>query len=431
MFVRLFASVLGLACLMASQSGPVESSRPRITLGWIGQSNMQGLCDRATMTRFVLPTDAQLRSAIEYYQVDMNGFTDREGRLTPMAFGGWSPAVQRLGGFDYQPNLLPSYYGTGRGSFGPDLAASYLTGLAFGVPVTNVKLALGNTFLTAQQPVVTTPFAHLGSYLWLGSFHCFDTSLPWGGNDNAFHASRATSGTVSSATSFVSGFASMTDDQANWIPDQWVGYWVRAGGCLGLITSNDANTLAVLIWAPTPISAPRVMSSYSIERRVRRDVSLARSFVDGYCERTKALLEARGEVMDMRVIGIQIGENDSRRLSNALLVKQRMTDLIAWLRAELHRRGMTTMPRHKIGVVLGYIKDNPPWTHASVVNAAYRDIAAADPFVMTSGVGDVEVGGIDPVASSPGFDPLHYSADGQIVNGIRFAERILALIGSQ
>ena len=425
------AWVLVLATCLTAQ-GPAEPpAGARITLGWIGQSNMQGLCDRTTMTRFALPGDAQLGAAIEYYQVDMNGFTDRRGRLAPMAFDGWSSPALRVDGYDYAPNLLPDYIGTGRDSFGPDLVASYLTSGAFGAPVTNVKLAVGNTWLTAQPPPLTSPFSHLGSYLWFGSCHSFDPTLPWGGNDDAFLATRASAGTVSSATSASAGWATLTDVRAGWQPDQWVGHWVRADGCLGYVVSNDATTLTVPLWAPTWRSRPRVGTSYSIEHRERREVSLARSFVEGYCERTKELLAARGEQMDLRVIGVQIGENEALRYGDAIRAEARMTSLIRWLRDELDRRRMTTVPRERVGVVLGLIKDQVPWTYASIVNSAYRAVAAADPFVEVSPVVDVELGGRHPVPGSPYYDRLHYSADGQVENGVSFAEQVVKLIHRQ
>ena len=204
---------------------------PQLTLGWIGQSNMQGICNQATMTTQVMPSDAALGAAVRYYQVDLNSYSDSAGVLSPMSFSGWPLAAARSGGFDYQPNLLPSLLGRGRNSFGPDLNAAYLLSQASGQQVLNVKLALGETFLTTQPASASAAFVLAGAYLWRSSFDSFDPNAARAGENDAFHATTVARGTVTSATSAASGAATLTDAEQDWTPGQWAGHWAVSGRC--------------------------------------------------------------------------------------------------------------------------------------------------------------------------------------------------------
>lgn len=418
-----------LACALLVAAATAQT--PQLTLGWIGQSNMQGICNRLTMTTQVMPSDAALSAAMRYYQVDLNSYSDYAGVLTPMRFDGWSATAARTDGYDYQPNLLPNLFGRGRNSFGPDLNAAFLTSQTYGQDVLNVKLALGETYLTTQPATSSTGFTLAGSYLWLSSFNSFDINLPRLGENNAFHAVTVAQGTVTSATSAASGAATLTDAEQDWVPGQWVGHWVVCGRCLGLVTGNTATTLTLLTWAPTPHSAPSPGSNFGIQLRTRRPASLAQSFVHGYCAKAQALLALEGKTMDLRVIGIQIGESDSLTWLNAVQAQMRMMALISWLRAEIHSRGFTTVDEDEIGVVLGLIHTANTGTFATMVNAAYANIAANDDFVEIAPVGGIPVGGRFPDPNDPNFDPLHYSADGQMINGANFAAKIQALIDDQ
>jgi hypothetical protein len=404
---------------------------PQLTLGWIGQSNMQGICNRATMATQVMPSDAALSAAVRYYQVDLNSYSDSAGVLSPMGFSGWPLAAARTGGFDYQPNLLPSLLGRGRNSFGPDLNAAYLLSQAAGQQVLNVKLALGETFLTTQPASASAAFVLAGAYLWRSSFDSFDPNAARAGENDAFHATTVARGTVTSATSAASGAATLTDAEQEWTPGQWIGHWAVSGRCQGLVLSNTATTLNLLTWAPTFESAPSPQATYGIQARTRRPASLARSFVEGYCAKASALLALEGKSMDLRVVGVQIGESDAATLANASQVQARMTALIAWLRAELHGRGFTTVAQDEIGFVLGLIKDDGTYPYAPMVNAAYVNIAAIDDFVETSPVAGLAVGGRFPDPADPNFDPYHYTADAQMINGANFASRIQSLINDQ
>jgi hypothetical protein len=430
---RLFARAATALCAAAlAVAAPAQQpQRPQLTLGWIGQSNMQGVCDRATMHKHVLPSDAALRARLSYYQVDVNQYTDSAGQLRPMAFEGWPTAAARIDGYDYQPNLLPDLYGTGNGSFGPDLMASYVIGASLSRRVVNVKLAVGGTYLTTQPPSASVNFRHSGAYLWLNSFDSFDTSLPWGGNDDGYLADTVAVGTVTSATSFRSGAATLRDAEQQWTPNQWAGHWAVADRCIGLILGNSADTLSVLSWAPTFSSAPKPLTTYAIQKRTRRAVSLAKTFIEGYCARTKELLALEHKTMDMRVVGVQLGESDAQTQGNAAKAGARMTALIAWLRKELHARGYTTVARQKIGIVLGLIKEDDTWPYAPLVNNAYRNIARTDPYVEVSPVSSLALGGRAPIPGSPSFDFVHYSADAQVENGRNFALRIRRLLDKQ
>ena len=418
-----------IACALLVAAATAQT--PQLTLGWIGQSNMQGICNRTTMTSHVLPSDAALSSAIRYYQIDLNSYADSAGVLTPMQFGGWSATAARTDGYDYQPNLLPNMFGRGRNSFGPDLNASYLTSQTYGQDVLNVKLALGETFLATQPAASSTGFTLAGSYLWLGSFDSFDISAPHLGLNNAYYSMTVATGTVTTATSLVSGAATLTDEEQDWTADQWVGHWVVSGRCLGLVTGNTATKLSILTWAPTFSSAPTPKSNYGIQVRVRRPASLAKSFLEGYCVKTQQLLALEGKTMDMRVIGVQIGESDALTFANAIQVQARMSALIAWLRAEIHARGFTTVDEDEIGFVIGLINNTANMPFAALVNSAYANIAANDDFVEVSPVAALPVGGRFPDPNDPNFDPLHYSADGQMINGANFAARIEWLINDQ
>jgi len=417
------------ACALLVAAATAQT--PQLTLGWIGQSNMQGICNRATMTTQVMPSDAALSSAMRYYQVDLNSFSDYAGVLTPMRFDGWPTAAARTGGYDYQPNLLPNLLGRGRNSFGPDLNAAYITSQTYGEEVLNVKLALGQTYLTNQPASSTTGFTLAGSFIWLGSFHSFDTTLPRLGENNAFHAMTVATGTVTSSTSKASGAATLTDEEQDWAPNQWLGHWVVCGRCLGLVTSNTATTLTVLTWAPTYDTAPMPRSNYGIQARMRRPASLVKSFVDGYCAKANTLLALEGKTMDMRVIGIQIGESDALTWGNAMMAQSRMAALISWLRAQIFSKGNTTVAQDEIGIVLGLINNSNTGPFAAMINAAYANIAANDDFVEISPVGGIPVGGRFPDPNDPNFDPLHYSADGQMINGANFAALIESLIDDQ
>ena len=383
------------------------------------------------MRRHVLPTDELLREKISYYQVDVNQFSDSEGRIRPMQFDGWPSATTRVDGYAYQPNLLPDLYGTGVGSFGPDLMASYAIGAYRDQHVVNVKLAVGGAYLTTQPPTASVNFRHSGAFLWLNSFDSFDTTRPWGGNDDAYQANTVAVGTVTGATSFRSGAATLQDAEQQWIPNQWTGHWAVADRCVGLIMGNTSNTLSVLFWAPSFSNAPKRLTTYAIQTRSRRPVSLAKSFVEGYCAKTSQLLALDNKQMDMRVLGIQIGESDALTHSNASKVEGRMSTLIAWLRAQLHSRGYTTVGEQKIGVVLGLIKENDHSPFAAIVNDAYRSIARRDPYVETSPVASLALGGRSPFPTSPNFDEIHYNADAQVENGRNFALRIQRLLDKQ
>lgn len=419
------------ATVLCALATALPAQRPQLTLGWIGQSNMQGVCDRVTMRKHTLPDDSLLEAAISYYQVDVNQFTDSVGRIQPMTFDGWASAAVRVGGFDYQPNLTPDLYGTGARSFGPDLMASYALSAHLDEHIVNVKLAIGGAYLKSQPPGASVPFRHSGAFLWLNSFDSFDPDIAWGGNDDAYEAHTVAVGTVTSATSFRSGAATLHDAERSWTPNQWAGHWVVADRCVGLILGNSADTLSVLVWAPSFSSAPAPLTTYAIQTRTRRPASLARSFIQGYCAQTSRLLALDNRRMDMRVIGVQLGESDSLTLGNAGKAKGRMTRLIAWLRSQLHSRGYTTVAEHKIGVVLGLIKENDNWPYAALVNAAYRDIARGDQYVEVSPVAALSLGGRAPFASPANFDGLHYSADAQVENGRNFALRIQRLLDKQ
>lgn len=428
---RLRRCGLGLAALVLAGFGSIAAQRPQLTLGWIGQSNMQGVCDRVTMRKHTLPADNLLRDRISYYQVDLNQFTDSAGSIRPMAFHGWPSPANRVGGFDYQPNLLPDLYGTGIGSFGPDLMASYVLATRLNRRIVNVKLAVGGAYLTTQPPAASADFRHSGAFLWLNSFDSFDVAMPWGGNDDGYRATTLAVGTVTSATSLRSGAATLHDAEQQWTPNQWTGHWAVADRHVGLILGNSVDTLSVLVWAPSFHGAPAPLTTYAIQSRSRRAVSLAKSFIEGYCARTAQLLAHDNRQMDMRVVGIQIGESDSLTAANAGKVEGRMATLIDWLRAQLSSRGYTSVAEQKIGVVLGLIKENDNWPFAATVNAAYRQIARRDPYVEVSPVDSLTLGGRSPFPTSPNFDEVHYNADAQVENGRQFALRIQRLLDKQ
>lgn len=424
------ALLLGLGTAPALAAAPQS---PQKVLGWIGQSNMVGHCDLSTLTMVAMPDDSMLRSAISYYQVNLDGTSDRDGRVSPMMFHGWPAPAACPHGFAYQPNLLVDTSGSHAGSFGPDLAASLLVSAWTGEHIVNCKLAVSGAFLTQTDspPAISFPLEQVGSYLWSGAFSTYDLDLPWLGENNCYHALDLFGGTVAGAGATSPTELFLRDPSASWSADMWAGDWVFANGLTAKVLHNTADTLTVSHWCTATSPAPITGSPYSIQSLSMRPASIAKSWLHGYCATTKQLLAAAGKDMDLRCVGIQIGESDSLRHSTASLVETKMLQLIAWIRKGLVQGGMTTVQEHEVGIVLGLIRESAPWTHAASVNQAYRNIAAADPFVRVSEVTGIPVGGAAPSPSSPDFDPLHYTADGQIINGLRFAVEMLNLLTAQ
>jgi hypothetical protein len=423
---RLLAVLISIPALAFTQT-------PQKVLGWIGQSNMTGYCDVDTLTSVTMPDDATLGSAISYYQVDLDGYSDRDGQISPMAFLGWPASQDRRHGLDYQPNLLVDSSGDNSNSFGPDLAASLLVSWWTGEHIVNCKLAVAGAFLSqpSTPPVISFPFERMGSYLWSGAFSTFDLDIPWLGENNCFQSADLYAGANFALSRAGQTGCGLRDQYANWAIDQWIGKWVFADGLMGKVSDNSTNALTVPQWFPAAVATPSAGRHYSIQNLSMQPASIAKSWLHGYCATTKELLQAQGKVMDMRCVGIQIGESDSLQLSTALQVQAKMTRLIGWLRAGLTQSGMTTVQQHKIGIILGLTKENAPWTHAAIVNQAYRNIANADPFVSVTEVSGIPVGGDAPSPMHADHDPLHYTADGQILNGLRFATEILQLMASQ
>jgi len=420
-----------LGCL--AMAAPAVAQAPQKVLGWIGQSNMTGHCDVNTLSIVAMPDDSVLRAAISYYQVNLDGTSDRDGQITPMSFHGWPSPAACSHGFDYQPNLLVDASGSYAGSFGPDLVASFLVSALTGEHIVNCKLAVDGAFLTVTDnpPAISFPLDHIGGYLWSDAFSTFDPDLPWLGDSNCYHSLDLHSGVVSGA-----GLASPTslflkDQSAAWSPNSWADRWVYANGLTAKVLNNTSDTLTLGHWCTSSTATSLVGSHYTIQSLTSAPASIAKSWLYGYCATTKQLLAAAGKDMDMRCVGIQIGESDSLEHGTASQVESKMLRLIDWIRKGLVQGGMTSVQEHEVGIVLGLIKDNPPWTHAASVNLAYRNIAAADPFVRVSEVADIPVGGAAPSPGQPDFDPLHYTADGQIVNGLRFAIEMLGLLSAQ
>lgn len=382
-----------------------------VAKGWCGQSNMAGVADWRDLSA---PLSAAQLAHLLFWHLDFQQFSDDVGQLTPMAF---DPAFVNppTSNYDYPMNLgAPAYFYVPY-SFGPELYGGNLIQEYLGADTINVKLSPGGTYLK-DFPVYSVGYG--GQWYQPGSHRSWDTLLPR--NITPYTAIPTGSGTASAT-----GVQSLDDAAASWVTNEHIGSWVLCGGNIAQVFSNTATRLNVLVWAPGGLASPPPPGAYTIEKRAPTAASLTKHFIQ-YCISAAAAAGGGTSNFDMRLVNFQLGESSALTADRAANAKQAMLSCIWYIRNALVSNGLTSLPAHKIGFVLGLIKQsNGVWPFAKQVNDGYREIADGDPFISISEVEDLPLGGRD------GTDGVHYNAEGQKTNGLRFGKAGIALLELQ
>lgn len=376
--------------------------------GVIGQSNAFGIADHRTVSS---PATAPQLARLKFWKLSLNAASDSTGIIEALTF---DPALQDSpvnGEYDYPvttggPTLTPIAYG-----FGPEVYCGVTVSQALGEDLTVVKLAPVATTLTARPAGAAS--AYPTAWMWGASHNSWDTTVAR--SATPYQVILDDSGTASATTAFT-----LTDGTKSWAPNQLIGRWVSIGAYQGYVTGNTNTQLTVAFWLPywtgTPAPGP-----YQVQRRSLTPASLAKTFTEGYCV---AANTAAGGGLDFRHIIIALGETDSTLATTAAAAKQNMLALIWWVRQRLKALGLTTLEAGRIGISLSLIREISAWPYASVVNAAYREIGAADPYVRVVQVDGVTAGGY------AGGDETHYNGPGQKLFGQRHGAAMLDLLSA-
>lgn len=207
-----------------------------------------------------------------------------------------------------------------------------------------------------------------------------------------------------------------------WTTNEHAGRWVDVSGNLGLITSNTTDTLAisplgggVYMWTShremgsTPWSFPA--DGIKIKDIRFAAGSLAKVLIEHYCVAADATLQVGGDRLDVQDIYFCIGESDSTEQARADRVYDNMKAIIAYMRTKLVELGLTSLPAHKIRVILAKVKNAASWTHYATTNAAFDRLAENDTAVTVVEVNDFPYGGFS------GGDQQHYNAAGLLLLG--------------
>lgn len=381
-----------------------------VAVGWIGQSNMGVFANHADVT--VNPASPADLAHLLFFQPDLFAALDNAGVLTPMAF---SAAHIPVSSYDYPPNTdVPRYLPI------PGFAAEIYGGLAvrahLGADIICVKLAPLGSYLTVVPGGPQS--AYTESWFNASSHQAWDPALVHSSTPYAMTVLASSVATATSANS-------MTDAGASWTPGQWSGRWAVMGTRVGFITGNTSTELAIQAWAP--LGAPPAPGGYIIQRRELFQASIAKSFLN-YCTGASVAAGGGPPAFDMQVVGMALGESDATQANRAALAKANMLSLIWYIRTELVARGLTSKPARQVGFTLSLVKEIPNWPFASLVNQAYREIAAADTFVRAVQVADLPVGGF---GNNPAQDGIHYNGPGQQMHGQRHGAGMISLLSQQ
>ncbi len=377
-------------------------------LGCIGQSNGYGVADHRAVSS---PATAPQLARLKYFQVSMGQFTDSVGTITPFAF---DPALQDSpinGDYDYNPSVGAPDYTLLPYTFGPDIYCGVTVSVALAEDLTVVKLSPGATALTSREVGTATLPA---SWFIAAAHKSWDTTIAR--SSAPYTVTVNDSGTSTAMTS-----STLTDGTKSWATNVHAGRWVTRGSYQAYIVSNTATVLTLLGgWFPYWTGVPAT-GAYQIQTRSLTPASLAKAFTEGYCV---AANTAAGGGLDFRHIIIALGETDSMELATAQAAKSNMLALIWWVRQRLKALGLTTLEAGRIGISLSLIQEIPIWAYASIVNAGFREIAAADPYVRLVPLDGITTGGY------AGGDDIHYNGTGQKLFGQRHGAAMLDLLSA-
>lgn len=387
-------------CCAPPPAPPPQEARA-LAFGLIGQSNMLGL---GNVRRHPGLPDL---TGIRLFQLDAFRDVDDEGVFTQLDF---DPARYDVptSSYDYPVNSgVPPFFASVP-LFGPEVHVGAALRDHFGAPIHLVKLAPGGVTLSARE---LPPPGLPASWFW-PAHAAWDVDLP--------RSNRPYTATVHArGTSTETSATGLADRSQRWRPDEHVGRWLVAGGKQGLVLGNSADALTIETWVPDPAGPPPSPGPYVLEDRVFFAAGLARTFTDGYL---RGAARAVGGRIDYRGTFVAQGETDALRPDTARAAKDRMLALIAHVRQFVHEHGMSTRARDELPFVLGLVKPTERWPYAAVVNAGFREIAAADPWVRLVDTADIALGGFD------GVDPAHYGTEGQIEFGRRLAAAMLEML---
>lgn len=198
--------------------------------------------------------------------------------------------------------------------------------------------------------------------------------------------------------------ATALTDVGAFTPSAHIGHWAIVGGAIGYITANTADTLTVSGWSPLIGAAFTIAGGAYQVADIRPGAgSFSKVLIEDYVGACNTAVVAQGhDGIDVQDIYAFIGESDSGELTRAESAYENMKAVLHYMRTKLVELGYTTLPAHKIRVVIALVKEVSAWAYASTTNAEYQRLEDNDPYVVTVNTSDFSYGG----------DGMHYDAQG-------------------